>query len=97
MLNDELSSLRSRANSYDSVKNFFNTNARVEPYWNEVREQCIRDNCQSVPTMMILTIEKLLDEIDNLEEENVSLEKQLERKQYIIDHELSSGYSNPED
>ena len=65
----EMNSLRSGYNGWNRLVEFFKTNKQVQHYYEEIAEECRRDLCFSQPTIMILTIEKLLEEIEDLQEE----------------------------
>ena len=65
----EMDSLRSGYNSWNRLVGFFKTNKQIQPYYEEIHEQCRRDNYFGMATMMIMTIEKLLEEIDGLKDE----------------------------
>lgn len=65
----EMDSLRSGYNGWNRLVEFFETNKQIQPYYEEIIEECRRDQCFSYPTIMILTIEKLLEEIEDLKDE----------------------------
>ena len=65
----EFSRMVGKSNGWDQLYTFFHEDKRIKPTFEEVVEECHRDNCQSAVTMMILTIERLLDENENLKEE----------------------------
>jgi hypothetical protein len=64
VLNDTINSLVGKANGYDRIKNFFDTNQDIKKVYNEVKVECVRNGCYSEATTFIVTIEKLLERID---------------------------------
>lgn len=56
-------------NSYNNIVNFFNTNSDIEPFYKKTKQECFDSNCYSSSTMIILTIEKLFEEISNLKDD----------------------------
>lgn len=42
-LQDTISNLISKANAWDSIDKFFNTNKEIEEIYKEVRSECTRD------------------------------------------------------
>lgn len=74
---EEISKLESKANSFKQIEHFFNTNKSIQKYYKETIDECIRDNCYGVSTMMVLTIEKLLERIEDLEDNNDLLENEI--------------------
>lgn len=72
----ENSIIVANSNSYKQIKHFFDSNKQIQKYYTEIKEQCIKDNCYGVATMMVVTIEKLLETIEDLEDEIKFLEKQ---------------------
>lgn len=74
--NKEISVLQSNSNSFKQIEHFFNSNKQIQKYYTDIKEQCIKDNCYGVSTMMVVTIEKLLDTIEDLEDEIKFLENQ---------------------
>lgn len=81
----EISKLESNSNSFKQVENFFNTNKNIKKYYEETKDECIKDNCYGVATMMVLTIEKLLERIEDLEDNVVLLEDEVAFLQEQID------------
>lgn len=67
-LNKKISILTSKANSWDRIEEFFDKDKRIKPYYEEAVEECRRDNCYGVATMMIVALEKMLDRLEDLEE-----------------------------
>lgn len=65
-IKDEMDSLRSSANGWKRLVEFFETNEQLKPYYEEIKEECRRDNYFGIATMMVMTIEKLLEEIEDL-------------------------------
>jgi hypothetical protein len=68
-IKDEMNSLKSGHNSWKQLVKFFESNEQIKPYYEEIVEECRRDNYFGMATMMIMTIEKLLEEIDDLKDE----------------------------
>lgn len=68
-IKEGMDSLRSGYNGWNRLVKFFETNKQIQPYYEEIIEECRRDQCFSHPTIMILTIEKLLEEIEDLRDE----------------------------
>ena len=54
-----------KASSFDRLTEFFKENSIIKPYFDVITEECKKNKCYSLATRMILTIEKLLDEINN--------------------------------
>ena len=52
-----------KAESFDRLVKFFEENVAIKPYFNAISTECKKNECYSLSTIMILTIEKLLDEI----------------------------------
>ena len=71
-LKSQLSALTSASNSWSSLVDFFETNEIIKPYYQEVIEECRKDNYFGMSTVMIMTIEKLLEKVTDLEE-NIEL------------------------
>lgn len=81
-IKDEMDSLRSGYNGWNRLVEFFESNKQIQPYYEEIVEECRRDNYFGMATMMVMTIEKLLEEIEDLKDEidlitgNYEIEKQ---------------------
>lgn len=75
-LHETISELISKSNSWDRLINFFVNNKEIEPYYKMAQQKAC--NCQYFGTdiICILTIEKLLDEIQNLKDELQSYDNQ---------------------
>lgn len=65
----ELSKLRSSAGSWNMIEQFFDNNKDIQKYYQEAREECRRDNCFGVATMMVIAMEKMLERIEDLEDD----------------------------
>lgn len=68
-IKEEMSSLRSGYNGWKRIVDFFETNKQIKPYYEETIEECRRNQCFGMATIMVLTMEKLLDEIEDLKDE----------------------------
>lgn len=67
--------LRSSSNGWKKISEFFETNKSIKKYHEEIVEECRRDNYFGVATMMIMTIEKLLNEIEQLKDEELTIDE----------------------
>lgn len=67
-INKKVSILTSKANSFDRLEEFFEKDKRINPYYKEAVDECIRDNCCGVATMMIVALEKMLDSLEDLDD-----------------------------
>lgn len=67
-INQKVSKLVSKANSFDRLEEFFEKDKRINPYYKQAVEECIRDNCYGVATMMIVALEKMLDRLEDLDD-----------------------------
>lgn len=74
--NNKISMLESKSNSFEQLENFFNSNKQIQQYFDEIKNECIKNNYYGKATMMILTIEQLLEKIEDLEDEINFLEKE---------------------
>lgn len=79
-LKKEINILTSKANSWDRIEKFFKENKDIAPYYTETVEECRRDNYFGCATMMVITMEKLLEKISDLEDDIEYLEKELKEK-----------------
>lgn len=61
---DALNVLVSCTNAWISLEKFFQEDTEIKPYYEEARDEAWRDNCQSASVIMIMTIRKLLERID---------------------------------
>jgi len=68
-LKNTIGSLISKANAWDNVSDFFNGNDKIKPYYLEIVDKLLSDNCQSSYIMIVQTIEKLLDIIETLQDD----------------------------
>ena len=60
---------KAKSNSWDNIEKFLNTDKDIEKYYRRALQECCDDNCQSVSSIFIRTIEILLDRIGSLEED----------------------------
>jgi len=60
-----LNSLVSCTNSWIRLDKYFNEDEFIKPYYEEACEEAMRDNCHSSVSIMIMTIKKVLDEIED--------------------------------
>lgn len=67
-INKKVSILTSKANGFDRLEEFFDNDKRINTYYKEAVEECRRDNCYGVATMMIVALEKMLDRLEDLDE-----------------------------
>lgn len=67
-INQKVSKLVSKANSFDRLEEFFEKDKRINPYYKQAVEECIRDNCYGVATMMIVALEEMLDRLEDLDD-----------------------------
>ena len=67
-LSKHVSTLESKANAYDNIASMFYTDRRLSPVYSKIRDEILRDNCQSSTAMIRSTIDYLLDKIEDLEE-----------------------------
>ena len=51
------------------IERFFKNNKDVQKYYQEAVEECRRDNCFGVATMMVIAMEKMLERIEDLEDD----------------------------
>lgn len=59
-----ISRLTSKANSYNSIIKFCETDPRFKEYYNKASERLLKDNCQSVTSMVICAIQDVLDDVE---------------------------------
>ena len=57
----EYENLKSKAGSWDSIEEFFENEEVLKDIYKETVSECLKDNCQSISVMMILTIRKLME------------------------------------
>lgn len=67
-LGDYVDTLESKANGYDKIMEFFYHDKRLNPIYTKIRDEILRDNCQSSTAMVRATIDHLLDKIEDLDE-----------------------------
>ena len=73
-LEDKIRSLTSKSNSWERMVEFFESNKSIKEYYDDVSEECRRNQSFGYATIMILTIEKLLEKIDDLKDDVKYLE-----------------------
>lgn len=66
-LSKYINSLELKANTYDGIMNFFYSNKRLSPIYRKVRDEVLRNNCQSSSSTVIATLEHMLNKIEDLE------------------------------
>ncbi|MFR2889116.1 MAG: hypothetical protein ACLTDM_13085 [Clostridium butyricum] len=67
-------------NNWRKIEDFFNTNEDIQIYYERVKEKYTYNNCDDA-THMIITIEKLLERIQDLEDDLEYLERKLENNE----------------
>jgi len=60
----ELAVLQGKANAYDDIEEFYRSDSRVAKYREKVSERLIYDQCYSMSSHIIGTIEAILDEYE---------------------------------
>lgn len=50
-----------KINAWTMMEKFFETDPRIQPIYQEVKQQCLRDQIYGVSTVYIATIQELLD------------------------------------
>lgn len=65
MYDKYISILTSKANSWDNIEEFFKNNEDIKSIYEEARDELYKENCQSASSIIILTIEKLIDKADH--------------------------------
>jgi len=76
MVIENIKNNQGKINGYIRITDFFNTDKQVKTYFDEIKEQCRKDNYFGEATMIIMTIEKLLEKIDDLEDDKNYYEKE---------------------
>lgn len=61
---EESKSLVPQSNSYIQLEKFFYKNKRIKPFFEEAQNECIETGNVGMATIMITTIENLLDELE---------------------------------
>lgn len=59
-----MNELISKSNSWDRLVRFFENSDEIQDYYKLSREECKKYNCSSEAIMMIVTIEKLLENVN---------------------------------
>lgn len=65
----EMDSLRDGYESWSIVEGFFKNNERLKNYYADINDPCVLNNYLGRAIMVTRTIEKLLEEIDDLKDE----------------------------
>jgi len=61
-------SLEGRSNAYNQIEKWFNENPEIKKYYEETQKECFNEQCFGTATIIIITIEKLLNKIKNYED-----------------------------
>lgn len=61
---EESKSLVPQANSYMQIEKFFYKNKRIKPFFEEAQNECVETGNVGMATIIITTIENLLDELE---------------------------------
>ena len=58
--------LKCKASSWETIENFFENEPVLKDIYKETVDECLRNNCQSTPVMIMSTVRKILEyaEID---------------------------------
>jgi hypothetical protein len=74
---------------------YLKNNPITKPIYKKVRQECFDNNCQSINTMVLLTIERLADEIQRLREDLYHCNSELQNtRNFIVDNNLQNDLND---
>ena len=77
------------------ILEYLKNNPITKPICEKVRQECFDNNCQSINTMILLTIERLTDEVQGLREDLYHCNSELQNtRNFIVGNNLQNDLNN---
>ena len=77
------------------ILEYLKNNLVTKPICEKVRQECFDNNCQSINAMILITIERLADEIQDLREDLYHCSSELQTtRNFIVDNNLQNDLNS---